>query len=66
MPMQTTDQWGSYLPKGLGTDQEATQATSAMRQSPWYQDQLKQWGVTPQGDRLRERQPQRLPAAATL
>lgn len=50
MSMQTTDQWGSLLPKGLGTDQEATQATSAMRQSPWYQDWAKKNNLQFQGD----------------
>lgn len=48
--MQTTDQWGSLLPKGLGNDQEATQATSAMRQSPWYQDWAKKNGLQFEGD----------------
>lgn len=48
--MPTTDQWGSQLPKGLGTDQEASQATAAMRQSPWYQDWAKQNGLQFEGN----------------
>lgn len=50
MPMQTTDQWGSLLPKGLGNDQEAQQATGAMRQSPWYQDWAKKNNLQFEGD----------------
>lgn len=46
MPTQTNDQWGSLLPPGLGNDQQASQATAAMRQSPWYQQQMQQWGNT--------------------
>lgn len=63
--MQTTDQWGSLLPKGLGTDQDATQATAAMRQSPWYQDWAKKNNLQFQGDqygnaRLNDDQQQQL------
>lgn len=46
--MSTTDQWGSYLPAGIGNAQQATQATAAFRQSPWYQQWMKDNGVTPQ------------------
>lgn len=40
------------LPPGIGNSQQAMQATAFMRDQPWYQAQLKQWGLTPnaQGD----------------
>lgn len=32
-------------PPGLGNDQQASQATAAMRQEPWYNAMLKAWGL---------------------
>lgn len=37
-------------PSGLGNDQQAMQATAAMRQEPWYQSLLTSWGIDPKGD----------------
>jgi hypothetical protein len=37
----------SAYPPGLGTDQQASQATAAMRQEPWYQQLLTSWGIDP-------------------
>lgn len=40
----------AVYPSGLGSDQQATQATAAMRQEPWYLQWLQQQGVTPGAD----------------
>lgn len=40
----------AVFPPGLGNDQQATQATAAMRQSPWYLQWLKSQGITPGPD----------------
>lgn len=37
-------------PKGIGNEQEALQATAAMRSEPWYAALLKSWGLDPKGD----------------
>lgn len=34
-------------PAGIGNDQQAMQATAAMRQEPWYAELLKSWGIDP-------------------
>jgi hypothetical protein len=39
--------WGAGLPPGIGNAQQATQATAAMRNSPWYQALVKTWGLDP-------------------
>lgn len=56
-------------PPGLGNDQQAMQATAAMRQEPWYQAMMKSWGLDPRGDangnvKLNEEQRQALRYAA--
>lgn len=35
-------------PPGLGNDQQAMQATAAMRQEPWYKELLTSWGIDPE------------------
>lgn len=37
----------AQLPPGIGNDQQAMQATAAMRQMPWYVQWLKQQGLNP-------------------
>jgi hypothetical protein len=39
--------WGAGLPAGIGNAQQATQATAAMRQSPWYAQLVSSWGLDP-------------------
>lgn len=34
-------------PAGIGNDQQAMQATAAMRQEPWYAELLQSWGIDP-------------------
>lgn len=34
-------------PAGIGNDQQAMQATAAMRQEPWYAQLLQSWGIDP-------------------
>jgi hypothetical protein len=52
MAMQVTNQWGSLLPAGIGNEQQATQATAAFRQSPWYQQWLASQGLQGEGDQF--------------
>lgn len=40
----------SAYPSGLGNDQQAMQATAAMRQEPWYRQMVSSWGLDPRGD----------------
>ena len=37
----------SALPAGIGTDQQAAQATAFMREQPWYRALFQSWGVNP-------------------
>lgn len=59
----------SAYPTGLGNDQQAMQATAAMRQEPWYAAMMQAWGIDPKGDengnvKLNDEQRQALRLAA--